>query len=308
MKGNGDLKNISIERIDVSDFEYRISFPEDSSLLESILEKTGIINPILVLAEIPYKVIDGFRRLRYAIRSSRESIPAYILNLPPKKALLTSILNNHSRGLNLVEKAIAISKMSCVGFTEKEIEEVMEFVGLGKSKKIGNLCLKIAEQDRRTKLFFLNNSLSMKTIGYFFYLAPKNRDLIVSFLKDKRITESSLRQFLECALLWETKFGEIPFHVLLKVKDLEDAISIMKKKVSPGLSDMEDRLRKCLSEMALPPNVKVRTDPFFEREEVRVEIEAKRSEEIRDVLEKLNSALRRGDFDKIFELTRGKIH
>ncbi|MCX7857748.1 MAG: ParB N-terminal domain-containing protein [Deltaproteobacteria bacterium] len=304
---HADLRLVNIDDVNLENREYHISFPDENSLVELLIDKTNIINPVTLLYSEPYIVIDGFRRLKYASRSGKSSVPAYILSISREEALTLSICQNLLRGLNLVEKAIAVAKMHKMGIPKEKILNMMDILSLGKSEKVKDLCLNIANEKPEIKNYFLEHSLSLKTISYFFKLKEPTRNKIISFLLGKSVTESSLREFFQIAVVSELKCGDKVFSELDFAETLEDAKKRLKKKAWPLLSDLEQEFAKVSSRMAFPPNVKVRMDPNFEKEELEISIKVKKKEEIELILTKLNSAIKRGDFDKLFELSSGKI-
>ncbi|MCS7281117.1 MAG: ParB/RepB/Spo0J family partition protein [Desulfobacterota bacterium] len=307
MKEHGDLVYVDISDVDLTDNTYTISFPHDDPRLEWYIGKTRLITPVLLLAGKPLKVIDGLRRIRYASKLELEAVPAYVLSVEPYRALMIAILANIARGLNIVEKAHAIAKMCEFGFSDDEIFELMGFFGLGRSQKIKSLCIKIASEEETIKFYFCQNSLSMKTIGYFFDLTEESRKKLLNFLQNKKITESSLREFLELVLLAEVKFGDIPFSTFEQAQTIDEAKFLLKKEVSPSISALCTEFFGILGMIKLPNTTKIKVDPFFEKEEMEISILAKSVEDVDLALKKLQVALGRGYFEKIFALTQGKI-
>lgn len=305
MGENVDFKEVNISEIDLKNRQYQISYPPCSPDLTKVLHKTGVINPVFLLSTNPYVVIDGFKRLTYASKIGKNSISAFIMEVPPDKALKIAIYENLMRGLNIVEKAIAVSKMFDFRFSRNEIVSTIEDLGLGKSEKILDLCRKIANETETAKTFFVNHSLSLKTIDYFLNLTEESKKTVITFLEGKKVTESLLREFMRLVLVLEIRFGKFSKSNLVAAETLEDGIKILKKIVSPELSTMQEEFEKVCKKMELPPSTKVRVDPFFEREEIEILIRAKRKSEIECAILKLEQALRRGDFDKILELTGG---
>ncbi len=305
MEKIADLRFVNLGEIDFENRQYRISFPSDEPSLCTILSKTGFISPVLLLQTKPYILIDGFRRVGYALDIGKKDVPACVLSVSPQEALLIAIYENFLRGLNVVEKATAVYKMFKLGFQKGDILKEMAKLGLGGSERILDVCLKIAKEDEDTKSYFVEHSLSIKTISYFLNFGKEEREMVISFLKGKKITESLLREFFFSFSVFLVKFGRPPYEELKTVKSLEEAIGLLKKKVSPTLSKLGDEFTEICAKMKLPPNAKVRVDPYFEKEEVEISIEAKRTEDIENALTKLQSALKRGDFHRIFELTSG---
>ncbi len=106
-------------------------------------------------------------------------------------------------------------------------------------------------------------------------------------------------------MLLKVKRGEIDLAGLEDAKDMEALRRALKKQTNPLMSGLEERLAGILAACALPPYMKVRVDPAFERESVDITIQARSSQEIEGALAKLGSIAREGLFGSIFELTHG---
>ncbi len=74
------------------------------------------------------------------------------------------------------------------------------------------------------------------------------------------------------------------------------------------LSDLEEKLKALLCAAALPPHIKVRVDPAFEKESIDISLRAGSSREIEEALKKLECLTGQGLFRSIFELTHGTPH
>ena len=107
--------NISISSIEVSPYQPRVNFDEESlkSLIESVREQ-GIIQPILVRksSKNKFELIAGERRLRAAKILGHDKIPAIIKKITNESAAIYSLLENVQReDLNPIEEAEGLRRL-----------------------------------------------------------------------------------------------------------------------------------------------------------------------------------------------------
>ena len=113
---------------------------------------------------------------------------------------------------------------------------------------------------------------------------------------------------LQLMMLLKVKRGAIDFQQLDSAKDADAIRQRLKRQTHPLLSDLEERLAELLSAAALPPHIKVRVDPAFEKESIDISLRAGNSREIEEALKKLECLTGQGLFRSIFELTHGTPH
>ena len=106
-------------------------------------------------------------------------------------------------------------------------------------------------------------------------------------------------------MLLKVKRGEIALAGLEDTQDMDGLRRALKKRTNPLMTGLEEKLAGILAACALPPYVKVRVDPAFERESVDITIQAASSQEVEGAFSKLGSIAREGRFGSIFELTHG---
>ena len=118
--------NINISSIEVSPYQPRVNFDEESlkSLIESVREQ-GIIQPILVRksSKNKFELIAGERRLRAAKILGHDKIPAIIKTITNESAAIYSLLENVQReDLNPIEEAEGLKRLiKEFKFTQEEL-------------------------------------------------------------------------------------------------------------------------------------------------------------------------------------------
>lgn len=299
------MKTIPLNDIDIDDRRFCISYPlEDEVLTESIRE-VGIVQPVLLLDASPLVVITGFKRLASAKRLGLTEVPAAVRRIGAAEALLLSIHDNLARGLNAVEKACALKKMVHAGFPRQRIFETMTLLALKPHEKVLNNCVAIADAGEPLTGFIVRHGVSMKNIEYLLRFDAEERNKIISLVSPLHLTESLLREILEMFALVKVKKGAISFRGLRAACDGRDLKARLKKRNYPILSSMEKDLLAVRQRCALPPNIDIKVDPFFEKEYIDILLKIKSEDDVRASIEKLKAILEDGHIRSILELTQG---
>ncbi len=110
------IQRILLQQIDISDQTFSVNFMPDFERLRSSVKAAGFIQPVL-LREKPqgYQIVSGFRRISVARELGYDAIEARIFGekeMEDLKLFLISLQENlTTRGLNAIEKAIALEKL-----------------------------------------------------------------------------------------------------------------------------------------------------------------------------------------------------
>jgi ParB-like chromosome segregation protein Spo0J len=299
------MKTINIDKIDVNDKRFCISHPlRDEVLLESI-GKVGLLEPVMLLDATPYVIVAGFKRILAAAELGLTEVLALTVNIDEKRALLHSIHSNLGRGLNIVEKAHSLERMSNLGLPATEIYETMGLLGLSPHQKVLDRLIVLARGDAVLKDFLLAKALSMKNVESLLRFDPEERARIIDTLASFRTTDSFVREILELLGLIKARRGNIDFSLMKDAPDPQELKKSLRKLTNPILSSLEISLKQAMARCSLPPNLDIKVDPFFEKGYIDILIRAKSDEEVREALKKLGLVLDEGCIGSILELTKG---
>jgi ParB/RepB/Spo0J family partition protein len=298
------MENIPVSQINVSDRRFCISYLLEDDLLLASVKRIGIIQPLMLLAELPYIVVTGFKRLKAALSLGLSSVPCIIVDIDEKSALLRSIHDNAGRSLNIIEKAHCIEKMLNTGIAREEIYETMSFLSLDRHEKIIARLRNIANADEAMKNFILKKGLSMQNAESLFKFVPEDRARIIDILGPVHLTESAMREILRMLHIIKVKNSMIDFSVVTGADNAYELKTRLKNLTHPILSSLEKSLKDIRFECALPPNIDIKVDPFFEKEYIDILIRAKNPDEIREALIKLKGVLDAGHIRSIFGLAK----
>ncbi len=299
------MKTINIDDIDTTDMRFCISYPLRDEVLLASMERVGILEPVVLLGAPPYSIVSGFKRIFAAAKLRLTEVPALIVKVDEKQAVLHSIHSNLWRGLNIVEKAYAIERMGSLGLTEPELNEAMALLGLNPHQKLLEKLVAIAKGDSALKDFLLAKSLSMKNVESLIRFDAGERARIMGILISFHTTDSLIREILNLLSLVKVKRGSIDFSAIADVADPQELKKRLKELTNPILSSLTQALKEALARCSLPPGMDIKVDPFFEKRYIDILIRVKTEEEARDAIEKLGSSLDEGCIGSILELTKG---
>lgn len=301
------METIPLSQIDKHERKFCLSYPVNDKGLRVSIKKVGIIEPLIILEDPHASLISGFKRFESARQLDIKKVPVVRVRLNEKDALLFAIHSNLNRGLNTIEKAIALGKMVHMGFSQEDIYEVMALFSLSPHEKVLKTFLSIASADEPIKDFIFNYGLSMKNIEYLLRFEEKERKIVITKLTSMRLTESYIREILEMLHLAKIKQGSFDEHLLEGTENTEDLRIKMKKIIHPGLSSLENKLAQIRKIAALPPGIDIKVDPFFEKEYIDIVIRTKNDQDTKEHIRKLNEVLEEGHIRSILELTKGRV-
>jgi ParB-like chromosome segregation protein Spo0J len=299
------MEQISIDKINVNDRTFCISYPLcDDALLASI-RKVGIVQPVVLLDTTPFVILTGFRRIEAAISLKLGEVPFVLTHVNEKDGLLHGIHDNLKRGLNLVEKAYALERMLQSGFSTDEVFETMALLSLPAREKTMKTLLALAYGEDRLKEFIVGRSLSMGNAEQLLRFEPWERAAILEIFSSMRVTESHVREILNLLSLTKIKKGQIDLESMRDFSSPEGLKIRLKRGTHPILTSLEEKLQQIRQQCGLPPGIDIKVDPFFEKEYIDISIRARNVQELEEGMEKIDRIVRLGYIRSILELTKG---
>jgi ParB/RepB/Spo0J family partition protein len=300
------MKKTPIDHINIHDKRFCITYPLDDVTLYTSIQKMGIIQPVMLLNTSPFIAVTGFKRLEIARQLGLKEIPAIVIDITEQEALLFAIHDNIQRGFNLIEKAHAIERMLHIGFSSTEINEAMKILGLQPHEKVIKTLIAIASAEDSLKHFMVMHNLSMKIISYLMRFEVEERTSIIDLLSSVHVTESTIREILEIMNLLTIKQNKLPFETLNPASG-QELVRQLKAMTHPILTSLHQQLQDLQQASALPPNIDIKVDPFFEKEYIDIGIRAKNKDDIYQAIEKLRTLVDDGIIGSIFDLTKGNL-
>jgi hypothetical protein len=300
------MNKVPIDHINICDRKFCITYPLEDAALYASVQKIGIIQPVMLLNTSPFIVVTGFKRLAIVQQLGLKKIPYIPVDISEREALLFAIHDNIQRGLNLIEKAHAIERMLHIGFTSAEVHDTMKIIGLQPHEKILKTLIVLASAEDSFKHFIVTHNLSMKIVDYLMRFDVNERSSIIGLLSSFHITESTIREILEILNLLKIKQDKLPFERLNPASG-QELIKQLKEMAYPILTALHRELQDIRQASALPPNIDIKVDPFFEKEYIDIGIRAKNNDDVYQAIEKLRRLVDDGIIGSIFDLTKGNL-
>jgi hypothetical protein len=155
------------------------------------------------------------------------------------------------------------------------------------------------------KAFVIVKNLLMKQVEMLMRFNAEERAGIIDMLTTIRTTESFIREIIEMLSIVKIKKGSIDFDSLENTPDAQELKKRLKKIINPILMSLEEELKQIKLQCALPPDIDIKVDPFFEKGYIDMVIRAKTEDKAKESIERLNSILNKGYIRNILELTKG---
>jgi hypothetical protein len=299
------MDTIDVDKIDLTNKTYCVSYPLDDEFLLSSLSQFGFLSPIgLSSLENPI-IVCGHKRVHAAKKLGISRIPYYIIDITEKKTLFTAILDNSSRVLNTVEKALCIERMVSFGFLESEIEAIQKLVGLPVRKKTTENAIALIASDVFFKSFVVRYGIPLTIVEHFLWFEEEDRSRITYLLDPLHPSTSFLRDVVRLLMLLKVKKSVIDFEYLSAAADMESLRRRIKLLTHPTLSDMEGSLENILKEAALPPQIRLSVDPAFERDWIEISLKVRNITDINEGIGKIEQIQSQGHLRRILDLTHG---
>ena len=283
-----ERRDLPIGEIDERDSFFRISFGKDLSSLETSLALSGLLAPLILREkEGGYQVICGFRRLEALRHLGQERVWALIYSpeeLPDQKGIVRAVAHNIPGGMNLVEKAQAVTKFKACGLMEEEIvSQWLPVLGLQPHKRVYAKLLRIADLPEGIKAYIVEQGLSLSTASLFPLFREEELSALAPLISSLRPGENKTKEILthlhEIALregtsvtalleeargLWAGDDG--------RAERLERFRDWLRRRRYPRFSPLKEEFEKFRASLRLPPSFSLHPPPFFEGEEFRVEL------------------------------------
>ena len=300
-----NMQTIEIDKIDAGDKRFCISYPLEDDLLLSSIARFGLLVPVTLLAADRPAVVLGFKRLAAAEKLGIKGIPCLYLGGDEKRALLAAISDNMGRSLNAVEKMRCVERMSALGFGKEEIFEILKIIGLPAREQTLETVLAAADLEEETKAFVVRHGLPFTAIEQLVWLDHGERRRIVEIIDPLDVTVSSFREAMQLMMLLKVKHGRIDVEGFAGADSMGSVKRGLKQMAHPLLSEMERALARLLKSCALPPNIRLHVDPFFEKDWIDISLRVRSGDEVDYASKKLERLLAEGLFGSLFELTHG---
>ncbi len=244
------MKEIEISEIDTRFERLRIKDKSaEQVLLNSIMEQ-GIREPLqcVIKTSSPILLLDGFKRMRCAVKIGLSTVPVFSLGENESQAILKLLRGSNTRSLNILEQSALVDELHQVqGLSVAEIAQQLECSPAWVSIRLG-LCKNMSEQ---VKILVFGGQFPVR--AYMYALLPFTRvkgtksvetDAFVQAVSGKGLSARVIG-----LLAWGFFKGGTKMKEQILVGNLDWTIEQLKEldgKHSKGLSESELKIIKNL--------------------------------------------------------------
>ena len=300
------FETVALDRINIHDRRFCVSYPAQDPLLLASIKDVGVITPVLLAGSPPFSIVTGFKRVLAAAALGLSAVPAVVReDLSEREAVLFAIHDNLARGMNLVEKGLALDRMLAMGFAVDEVYGVMRLLGLSPHERLLKTLVAVAYAEEAARAFIVSRNLSVRNIEGLLRFEASERERLLAALTPIHTTEGYLRDILTMTAIMKLREGAIDFDLFTELGSTDDLKGRLKRRVHPMLTALEEKRERVRREAMLPAHVDIKIDPFFEKEYIDIGIRAFSAGDVESALERLRRALEDGTLGSMLELTKG---
>jgi len=317
-------KNPALDKITLADLsgpeKYRLSFNRAIGPLLKSIREAGQTSPLLCRKTGKgFELFSGYLR-RDALRElGKKSALALVW---PGSALseiaafrVAFFENALTRGLNIIEQAMAAQKLRELGVSSREIAaSYFQKAGLPASVAAVEALAALNDLEAGWKIFLAQKQTGLRYASRLCRLPAPDRKAL-KILLSLGATASQFREILEMtdaiSKRDQTGIGEILGAPELAAvlhdnkssapEKLDLLVKSLKKTRHPNYHKLYSRHQKLLRAMKIPGEVKIEPSDYFEGPEYKMELTLGKSLPAPEIFEKILAASRGQDWEKLFE-------
>ncbi len=312
-----NLKQISLDDIDLKDERFRFSYHYDLRRLLLSIKKIGLVNPpVVVNRDHRFILVTGWKRICVYLELSLTPLPVFILEQDDDlRAFLFSLYENLAhRDFNLLERAEIVCRLK--GFIEDEkrlVKEYLPLLGIPPTLPYLDLYVKISQLEPSWKKVIFEKKISLASVGLLIEFGASELELLVPLIlplshnKQKQILddliqisrkeEISLKKILEAERIQSVLQSE----KLSSLQKAERVRILLRKERHPSLSAWKESFEASLKRARLSKEVILGSSSFFENGEFSVTFSLKDKEEFSKRLARLQKLISDEDFISLFK-------
>ena len=305
-----------MDKIDLNDERFRISYYFSLEKLLVSLKKIGLICPPLVCQKNDkFILVSGWKRVLACLELSLSPIKAFVVcrksNL--ETFLLAFYENWASREFSPVEKSEIIRKL--IQFGEKKESIIKHYFPLLKiplTEAYLGVFLALSQFEPELKKFIDEKNLPISSVQMLAEFRSQDRKLVLPLLLP--LGQNKQREILENLLEIARRY-ELTVKEILAAEEIQEILSSpkfsplqksekirlsLRKKRYPSLSSWRESFDFSLKKIHWPPEIEVKPSPYFEDDKLSLAFSFRNKEEFKSRLSKLQKIVRKEEFSRIF--------
>jgi ParB/RepB/Spo0J family partition protein len=316
------IQKFPLQQIDLLDDTFSVNYLPDLQKLRSSIEEIGLIQPVLLKKKLGgHQIICGFRRISLMKELGKSEIESKVFEEKEMDEFQLFSLSLHenltTRGLNAVEKAIALDKLIHRFQIDPGavIKTFLPLFSLEPNEKILNTYLSLAQMEDEIKTYVLKEEVSRSNVRKLSALTPDDRMAVFSLISRLKLGENRLREVLtlleEISRRSQSTEKDIIYRPgiqeILSQKELTPSQKTERiKKVLtdlryPKLNQLEREFGEKRRDLNLPSNIWLHHSPFFEGKRIKIEFQFETMEDYQIILKSLSSLPDMKEFEEMIE-------
>ncbi|MCF7796423.1 MAG: ParB/RepB/Spo0J family partition protein [Candidatus Marinimicrobia bacterium] len=259
------------------------------------------------------KIVGGIQRFEAAREADVTHLPAYLLENVDSSMDLLKLVAAYYSPLTLIDRANLIGIARKLGFSKTQIAEgLFEPLDIPPQAHLMNDYLFLLKLPQELQQMVVDKDLSLKR-ALIFQRAEEHLNWVVQLIQNLHLginmTAEIIQNIWEMAQRDETDFKTKAQQMGLwdiareAIDDPRPVVMEIRSKIAaarlPHLTAAEKRLKQTIQAANLPDNVKVKWDPYFEKQGVELSFHAKDLTEFQEILRGLKNANLKPVFDQI---------
>jgi len=316
------IQKIPIQQIDLSDETFSVNFLPDLRNLRSSIKQVGLLQPVLLRSKSDgYQIVRGFRRISILNELGSSEVESMLLEERGmnERELFTLSLHENltARGLNTVEKAIALEKLIYRFQLDSAvvIKTFLPLFSLEPNEKILNTYLSLARMEDEVKRYVLKEEVSRSNIRRLSAFTPDDRMAILSLISYLKLGENRLREMFTLLeeiskrdqIMVKEIVGHPKIQAILSQKEItpsqrtEHVKKILLDLRYPKMRQREMEFEEKRRTLNLPSGVSLHHQPFFEGKGFKLEFQFETLEEYRSILSSLLKIVDKEEFKEMIK-------
>ena len=312
-------RTISTVDIDTEDLTFRITTSSDIEDLLGSIQKIGLIQPPLLIANSSgYTIVCGFRRIAACRKLGWTRITARILEKSVdrfKTAQLSIADNALQRSLNLVETSRALELLDDFGPDPQQRREAAEALGLPISRSVAPTIKKICRLPLSVQEGILRETIDLSMALELGGLNPATAGDLVRLFDQLKVGLNKQRELL--LLLKEIAeredsaipqlIAEKPLQEILKNAEIDRAVkrqkirSYLRRRRFPAITKAETEYHKWVRQLKLGKNINLTPPKDFEGNTFSMTLRFNNRQDLSDLNKKIKKIIQNPALGKILD-------
>lgn len=305
--------------IDTEDLTFRITTREGTEDLQGSIQKTGLIQPpVLIENPAGYTIVCGFRRIAACRKLGWARITARILenSVDRFKTAQISIADNAlQRSLNLVETSRALNLLDDFGPDNQQRREAAEALGLPISESLSFALKEICRLPLPVQEGILTDTINLSMALELGGLEPLAAEGLVRLFDQLKVGLNKQRELL--LLLKEIAgreqitipqlIAEKPLQEVLETVEMDRAVkrqkvrSYLRQRRFPAITKAETEYRKWVKQLKLGNNIKLIPPKDFEGSTFSMTLRFNNRQDLSELNKKIEEMIQHPALAKILD-------